>query len=292
MASPVASSRRGYQFPTLSAPNSPASVATSNYCKPEQQQLHILEPLTLPPASAAATHVDQTLSLEASYQDLQVRIGRLRTFVEKKNSNTELLRACQETLRSRIPMVMHQSHQMIQDETTERFVNDVRSTFALYRAIQYVDRLQEAMDPTTNEGIEEQLERVISVMKKPPPAFRLSPWVATDLCFDVPIGASAKHTIPGVVCVELEPIVEFRAHDAPSVNYARAAAATPVSVSIESCKHVKRTFGLGSGKIGQATITVRLEPLDDEAANGPQVWGLDKPVPALQIKEARAYVDR
>lgn len=257
-----------------------------------------MEPLALPNSAVMTTttpfltHHDR--SLEVAFEELKVRVECLEAFAQNQNSAaTELLRACCiETLRSRIPLVMQQTQQMIRDESRERsFANDVRSTFALYRAIQYVDRLQEAMDPTTNQGIEEQLERVVSVMKKPPPAFRLSPWVASDLCFDVPVGVSAVHTIVGDLSVEIEPIVEFRAHDAPSVNYARSAAVPPVSVAIESCKHVKRNFGLGAGNIGQAMITVRLEPVN-EPAKGPQVWGVDEPVPALQIKEARAYVAR
>jgi hypothetical protein len=278
-------------------------------------------------------------TLRAAYDDLVARVDRLRTYVVSKqleeearhgrgSSSSQVLKACIETLDVRMPHVLHQTYRMIQDvavvtpgghgnghttttsEPSPRFVTDVRSTFALYRAIQYVDRLQEAMDPTTNQGIEEQLETILSGLgvavageaREPPvahhPAFRLSPWVASDLCFDVPVGQSAYYTIPGDLTVEIESVVEFRAHDPPSVNYARAAAATPVSVTILSCKHVKRQFGLGAGTMGQATITVRLEPTTCSSSSSHQppqpavkkVWAVDQAVPALQIKEARAYV--
>jgi hypothetical protein len=309
---------RSYQFPVLgrgsSSPSSPA------FCK-----LHDLVPcLELPIAATLLAEdnkssedddvatINSWRSLRAAYDDLVARVDRMRTYVSREQNSattggrpSELLRACIETLDSRMPHILHQTFSMIQDVETssERgsFVTDVRSTFALYRAIQYVDRLQEAIDPTTNEGIEEQLLTVLSGLKQEEeegqqpgrqhhhPAFRLSPWVASDLCFDLPMGQSAYHTIPGDLTVEIESIVEFRAHDQPSVNYARAAAATPVTVTILSCKHVKRHFGLGAGTIGQATITVRLEPLSLDK-QPVKVWAVDQPVPALQIKEARAYV--
>jgi hypothetical protein len=311
---------RTYQFPVLvgrgTAPSSPASFDTSTTCK-----LPDLVPcLELPIAATllaednkssddddnnddgAAATTNSWRSLRAAYDDLVGRVDRMRTYVSHEQNSTaaaisrsELLRACIETLDTRMPYILHQTFSMIQDETSERFVTDVRSTFALYRAIQYVDRLQEAIDPTTNEGIEEQLLTILSGLDEMSssrhschPAFRLSPWVASDLCFDLPLGQSAYHTIPGDLTVEIESIVEFRAHDQPSVKYARAAA-IPVSVTILSCKHVKRHFGFGAGMIGQATITVRLEPLSFDK-QPVRVWSVDQPVPALQIKEARAYV--
>jgi hypothetical protein len=328
MTSSSSPTLRSYQFPVLgrgsSAPScSPASFDTSSTTR----KLHDLVPcLELPIAATLLAEdnksseddddvatINSWRSLRAAYDDLVARVDRMRTYVSREQNSattggrpSELLRACIETLDSRMPHILHQTFSMIQDVETssERgsFVTDVRSTFALYRAIQYVDRLQEAIDPTTNEGIEEQLLTVLSGLQQQQeeegqqpgrqhhhPAFRLSPWVASDLCFDLPMGQSAYHTIPGDLTVEIESIVEFRAHDQPSVNYARAAAATPVIVTILSCKHVKRHFGLGAGTIGQATITVRLEPLSLDK-QPVKVWAVDQPVPALQIKEARAYV--
>jgi hypothetical protein len=328
--------------------SSPASfVTTSSSCCTSSNKFQDLPDLELLPLAAISSEEENKHSeedavtttslqtLRTAYDDLVARVDRLRTYVVSKqqeeaarqqpngrcSSSSEVLKACIETLDVRMPHVLHQTFRMIQDVavvtpghtmTTEpqpRFVTDVRSTFALYRAIQYVDRLQEAMDPTTNQGIEEQLETILSGLgtaaageaREPPvaahPAFRLSPWVASDLCFDVPVGKSAYYTIPGDLTVEIESVVEFRAHDPPSVNYARAAAATAVSVTILSCKHVKRQFGLGAGTMGQATITVRLEPTGSSSSShqSPQpavkkVWAVDQAVPALQIKEARAYV--
>jgi hypothetical protein len=321
------STLRSYQFPVLgrSPASSPASfVTTSSSCCTSSNKFQDLPDLELLPLAAISSEEENKHSeedavtttslqtLRTAYDDLVARVDRLRTYVVSKqqeeaarqqpngrcSSSSEVLKACIETLDVRMPHVLHQTFRMIQDVavvtpghtmTTEpqpRFVTDVRSTFALYRAIQYVDRLQEAMDPTTNQGIEEQLETILSGLgtaaageaREPPvaahPAFRLSPWVASDLCFDVPVGKSAYYTIPGDLT-----------------------AATAVSVTILSCKHVKRQFGLGAGTMGQATITVRLEPTGSSSSShqSPQpavkkVWAVDQAVPALQIKEARAYV--
>jgi hypothetical protein len=87
--------------------------------------------------------------------------------------------------------------------------------------------------------------------------------------------------------VEVEPVVEFLADDEASVN-AAVDAAHPCKVTILKCTHRARDFHSGAGTIGEACIRVRLSPLDDSNDKQLSVWGTDKQVRSLRIREARA----
>jgi hypothetical protein len=221
--------------------------------------------------------------------------------------------ACAISLSTRVPPILSQTKELIEKAGQEsQFVVKMRSTFALIRAMQYLDRIQEGMDPKANEELNDQLQTVLSGLDleslprhfQKHVAFRVSPWVTSVLCFDLPIGESAHasiapHNPQGQLPleVEVEPVVEFRGHDRASIRYARDAARA-CRVTIEHCTHVERSFAAGAGMAGEATIRVRVSPLQTDsghtAAVVPQVkgvWNYDDTVAdRIHFKEARAYV--
>lgn len=244
---------------------------------------------------------DEHSKLTSAMQVLSLRVDRLLSFSEQADtSHSEALQACTLSLRTRMPLVLRQTEQLIErvgNETT--LVCKMRSTLALFRAVQYLDRIQEGMDPELNDGLDQQLRTVLAGLDlcslpeafKSDLSFRISPWVPSVLGFDLPLGESAHASLERCglqlpINVEVEPVVEFRADDCASVRYAHHAARA-CKVTIETCKHIVRDFGLGAGMIGEATIRVRLSPLD--CVNQKiQIWGRDKEVQSLHIKEARA----
>jgi hypothetical protein len=266
--------------------------------------LDILPPACQDFASAKARDEadDEHVTLTAGFQNLSSRVDRLLAFgKEAKPSHSETLQACIVSLRTRMPLVLRQTKQLIDGAGNEtRLVCRLRSTLALFRAIQYVDRIQEGMDPELNDGLDKQLRTVLdglymaslSEAFKNDLAFRISPWVPSVLSFDLPLGESAHATLPRQgsklpLVVGVEPVVEFRADDLASISYAHHAARA-CKVTIVKCQHVARDFGLGAGMIGEATICVHVSPLEGSSGNPKsQVWGQDMEVKCLHIKEAR-----
>lgn len=249
----------------------------------------------------------------ARYSDefvkLQERVTRLVEFSKNSESTNEtdslVLQACAVSLRTRLPLVLRQTAQLIENAESG-IVGKMRSTLALVRTTQYVDSIQEGMDPESNEGLDEQLRAVLEgldVESLPEDvrlnlAFRVSPWIASSaLCFDLPLGGSAtwqsplqakqqqQHQLP--IRVQVEPVVEFRAHDMASVASARAAARA-CAVTIESCAHEARAVCTGAGMIGEAVVRVHVRPIRSKTGQKLQVWGSGEEVPSLCIKEARA----
>jgi len=226
---------------------------------------------------------------------------------EKSDDLSPVLQACSLSLCTRMPLVLRQTEQLIESadgQREARIVGKMRSTLALVRARQYLDSIQEGMDPESNEGLDEQLRTVLAGLdtdslpedfRHQRLSFRVSPWIATALCFDLPLGASAQwHTSPQEthgtqlpIQVEVEPVVEFRAHDLASVRAARAAARA-CTVVIEKCSHEARAVNTGAGMIGEATIRVHVRPTTTRSGEQLQVWGSDRAVQSLCVKEARA----
>ena len=250
-------------------------------------------------------------------QKLKDRANHLRQCANKNSEiDSPVLQACALSLRTRLPLVLRQTELLIESANSNQevhIVGKMRSSLALVRATQYLDSIQEAMDPESNEGLDEQLLFVLGGLHTESLphdvlenlSFRVSPWIATALCFDLPLGPSVtwqnlspnnnnnNHTqLP--IRVTVEPVVEFRAHDMSSVGSARVAAARSCHVTIQSCAHEARAVWTGAGMIGEAVVRVHIRPrrvqssaalsLDQEL----QVWGVDKAVPTLCIKEARA----
>ena len=252
--------------------------------------------------------------ISSELEKLKVRANRLVECANKNSDkNSLVLQACALSLRTRFPLVLQQTELLIESANRsqeDRIVGKMRSTLALVRATQYLDSIQEGMDPETNENLDEQLLTVLTGLDteglrqdvRELLSFRVSPWIATTLCFDLPLGPAAtwQNTPPQwsaqlPIRLEVEPVVEFRAHDMASVASARAAAARACEVTIESCSHEARAVWTGAGMIGEAVVRVHVRPTRRgesaaaaESAGQLQVWGIDKAVPSLCIKEARA----
>lgn len=246
---------------------------------------------------------DEHAKLVAALQNLSLRVNRLLAFGKETDSSlSETLQACSASLRTRMPLVLRQTKELVEGVGPKtRLVCKLRSNLALFRAIQYVDRIQEGFE--SKEALDKQLRTVLAGLDmaslpedfKKGLSFRISPWVASVLSFDLPVGESAHAPLQGSgsklpIDVEVEPVVEFRADDLASVSYAHDAARA-CKVTIVECKHTARGFCSGAGMIGEATIRVNVSPLDGSSSATKQqlqVWGRDKGVKGLRIKEARA----
>jgi len=282
--------------------------------------------------SLQKSHEEDEHHARHELSNLRHRVDRLLECAEKQNSskatssnnkNTTLLQACCAlSLRTRLPVILRQTAELVESAITggdgqpnnnsnHRIVGKMRSTLALVRLEKYMDSIQEGMDADTNEGLDEQLLYVLSgldveslpqgFVQNNNLSFRVSPWIASALCFDLPLGESAQwHTTPQELLVgdpqqlpiqvQVEPVVEFRARDAASAAAARAAAVA-CEVVIEQCTHAARAVCHGAGVIGEATIRVHVRPTARLSRGGASssVWGSDNEgVQSLCIKEARA----
>lgn len=295
LGSPLLSPEPGNSSPAT-VPKGAISISKSK----SMPVLNLDHPNLVTYANVPVDHHDEQKKLKAAFQSLSSRVDRLLAS-EKDTTGSLVLQACSLSLRTRMPLVLRQTSELIESAGREsQLVSKIRTTLAMVRAIQYMDCLQEGMDPETNEGIDAQLLSVLSGLDvdslpedfKNNLSFRVSPWVPSDLAFDLPLGESARTHLEGdgssklPISVEVEPVVEFRAHDFASVKNARAAARA-CKVTIEKCTHCALEFP-GAGICGEATIQVRVTPLDGTNPNEIQVWGLDKDVQGLCIKEARA----
>jgi hypothetical protein len=241
-------------------------------------------------------------------QNLLLRVDCLLSYGKQSLAHDSVtLQACLASLHTRMPLVLRQTEEWVERGMSPKalLVCKLRSTLALFRADQYLDRIQEAIDPCSNRGYDEQLRIVLAGLEttclsddfKKGLAFRISPWVPSTLCFDLPVGSSARASFPGngakklPISLDIEPVVEFRAEDRVSVTFAHLSARA-CQVTIVDCKHVARKFDASAGVWGEATIRVLIAPLDCaalEASDGKRhVWGCDSVVKSLQVKEARA----
>ena len=254
---------------------------------------------------------DQHASFNDELESLKARAERL-TQCCANGSLSPVRRACSLSLRARVPLVLRQTEQQLAKSKDNAYgegnpLGGMRSMLALVRATHFLDAVQEGMDPESNEGLDEQLSTVLAGLDaeslpedfRRQLSFRVSPWTVSALCFDLALGPSAQwHTTPQEarrggeqklpIRVEVEPVVEFRAHDRASVAAARAAARA-CAVEIESCGHEARAVCTGAGMIGEATVRVRVRPAAARSSDRRAgVWGSDEEVQSLCIKEARA----
>jgi hypothetical protein len=200
-------------------------------------------------------------------QTLTSKVRRLLSFENLDDAQSESLQACTLSLRTRLPLFMRR---------TEQFGKGLpnpckrQTALALLRATRYVDRIEEGMTVDSNESIDEQLRTVLSGLDvevlpdnvRNSLSFRLSSWVHG---FDLPVGATTRMTLDKKgkqrsLVVEVEPIVEFRADDRTSVDYASRAAKACV-VTIIKCKHVSCNIGTGAGVIGEGTMQIHVSPI-------------------------------
>lgn len=288
--------------------------------------------------------------LEKRMEQLMFLLAHEDSQALQKNNESETLRACVVSLKSRLPFVLEQTKQWVALELDPESigslqprashaasVSNLRSTLAIFRADQYLDRIQEAMDiavESHNNHVDKHLRTVLdgldiaafpAAFQKDGLAFRISPWVPAALCFDLPLGQSARASFPGddgcgqrrlAIDLDVEPVVEFRADDQLSAQYAHQAARA-CSIEILECKHFvtrgrqyhslppqqSRMLLGGDSADGEATIRLLVSPLTggignrsmnivgtdgDNTNKKRQVWGCDDIVKSLHIQEARA----
>jgi hypothetical protein len=221
-------------------------------------------------------------------QNLTSKVHRLLSFDKSDDAQSESLQACTLSLRTRLPMFLRRTEQLNEEQhnSCKR-----QTSLALLRATHYVDRIEEGMNIDSNESMDEQLRTVMAGLNaealpdsvRNNLSFRLSSWVHG---YDLPVGATTRLTLERKgkqrpLLVEVEPIVEFRADDKTSVNYA-SRAAKACTVTIQKCKHVACNIGTGAGVIGEGSMQIHVSPLGDKQSlddNGKAC--------SLQIKEVR-----
>jgi hypothetical protein len=251
-----------------------------------------------------ASSICSSISDVQEKEHLTVSLAELKERVEilekETNPNGSLVhQACFRSLRTRMPIVLRKTQELIETASSEsQLVSNIRTSLALVRAVQYMERLQQAYDE--DSMINGQLQAVLDQLdidnlpeefREKDLAFRVSPWVPSLLAFDLPVGKSARSEIKEggksqlPIAVEVEPVVEFRAYDTSSIQNA-CAASRACNITIEKVAHEQRRFRSGAGWIGEAMIRVRVSPCD--SCPNIRVWGCDKDVPSLWIKEARA----
>jgi hypothetical protein len=251
-----------------------------------------------------ASSICSSISDVQEKEQLTVSLAELKERVEilekETNPNGSLAhQACFRSLRTRIPIVLRKTQELIETASSDsQLVSNIRTSLALVRAVQYLERLQQCHDEESI--INGQLQAVLDQLdidslpaefREKDLAFRVSPWVPSLLAFDLPVGGSARAEIKeGVksqfpIVFEVEPVVEFRAYDTSSIQNARAATRV-CNIRIEKVAHEQRRFCSGAGWIGEAMIRLRVSPCTSCA--NIRVWGFDKDVPSLWIKEARA----
>lgn len=244
-------------------------------------------------------------------QDFAVTLGSLVTRSDALVSKTEAIDnhyspvtdACLVSLRSRMPLVLHQARLFVAslyhcDDDSTKTIYRLRSAIALRRAEQYLDMIESAVENPPRDALDKQLHRILNSDRLQTLhrematefSFRISPWVSSFLAFDLPAGptALAKVEKPFPLAVKVEPMFEFNSRELLS-GRTETIKVQACNVAIETCKHRAREFSARAGAVGDCILQVRLIPTDvAEIEAGLRVWGHEADVPNLCIREVRA----
>jgi hypothetical protein len=280
--------------------DSPISVQAR---PPEQafRYLDLQQPLLLPSLANSITislHEEACDELATDLDRLAVRVDEMRVKEKSTKANfSPVLDACRLSLRTRMPQVLEQASLLVQsvsssENESTHLIGRLRASFAIMRAAQYVEIIESSLAAIGLDSIDGRLLSLIdsnafkalAAEMQQDLSFRVSPWRASALAFDVPAGKMARSSVGGPMplTVEVEPVIEFYSdsllNDKDAMSSFR-----PCSLKIEKFSHSPCEFSAGSGTSGMARITVRLSPLESLEAEC-----LGRDVQVLGIREARA----
>jgi hypothetical protein len=287
-------------------PDSPTSCSVQ--ARPRKnvfQFLDLQQPLLLRSMSSTCSnslHKKACDELATDLDRLAGRVGEMRAQIENttKANFSPVLDACRLSLRTRMPHVLKQASLLVEitasaENKSTHLIGRLRGSFALIRAAQYVEIIESGMNSIELESIDKQLLSLIEsdAFKalaneiEGDLAFRVSPWLASSLAFDVPVGKMARTSVGGPLplTVEVEPVVEFYSDSLLNGQDAMRSF-RPCTLKIENFRHSPCEFSASDGTCGMARITVRLSPL--ESLEGDSVDNLGRDVQAMRIREARA----
>jgi hypothetical protein len=269
--------------------------------KPTLQCLDLPKPLLLrsvSSSSGSSVHEEACNELATDLDRLVARVDEMLVKEESTKANfSPVLDACRLSLRTRMPQVLEQASILVEsvsssENESAHLIGRVRASFAIMRAVQYVEIIESGIDAIGLDIIDGQLLSLIdshafkalAVEMQEDISFRVSPWLASSLAFDVPAGKMARSSVGGALplTVEVEPVVEFYS-DSLLNEKGATSSFRPCSLKIEKLSHTPCEFSAGAGTSGMARITIRLSPLESLEA---EYLGQD--VQVLGIREARA----
>jgi hypothetical protein len=327
---------------SISIPYSPCSSTVSTTGSGLKRQdsccfsfVELQQPSLLSEGGNVAEAFETSLGfLSLRVKELTARtLEAVQSLENPDEDSSPVLKACTMSLHSRVPLLLKQASLLIHqlkcqpqssssddnddDESNKRIViGRLRSNFALVRLVQYLDLIESAMQNPPRELLDVRLLEILKKASHPlvasssavagegaRPFFRVSPWLAKTLAFDLPIGQTAstrllpssadKKNLP--LEVEVEPMFEIHAADIVAGKLENCLSFCSCSVVIESCKHKATPFSSGAGMIGECIIRVHLTPLqyDDDKKQGASssasraTWDEAEPE-KLVVREARA----
>jgi hypothetical protein len=267
------------------------------------------------------TNVAEAFETSLGYLTLRVEELAARTMEAVQSlenpDDSPVLKACTMSLHSRVPLLLKQASLLIHQlkcQNSDKAAADrvitgrLRSNFALVRLVQYLDLIESAMQNPPRELLDARLLDILRAMnmnnssvsiagnteQEQAAFFRVSPWLAKTLAFDLPLGQTASTQLAGNLPleVEVEPIFEIHAADVVAgklENWSFCAC----SVVIQSCKHKATPFSSGAGMIGECIIRVHVTPLHNDkkqpvSTPARAAWSESQFQKKLVIREARA----
>jgi hypothetical protein len=244
----------------------------------------------------------QVQDLSNAMSELKVHYGNILNTVDASLSRTSpVLEACRLSLLTRTPLVMNQAESLIESlrncgDSTSRLRDKLQASCTILRIAKYLDTIELAMRNPPRESLDEKLHSIlqctqVQLLQKEMEhdiSFRISPWVPSCLAFDLPVGHSARCSVPGshALNVEVEPVFEFHANDLLNGRNV-IGSFQACRVEIEKIKHKPCQFYSGAGTIGECMIRIRLSPIANKSGRIP-IWGEEPAVDELVVKEARA----
>jgi hypothetical protein len=249
-------------------------------------------------SSSSSVHEEACDELATELDRLVARVDEMLAKEESTKANfSPVLDACRLSLRTRMPQVLEQASLLVEivssaENESAHLIRKLRASFAITRAVQYMEIIESGIDAIGIDIIDEQLLSLIdsnafkalAVEMQENISFRVSPWLASSLAFDVPAGKMACSSVGGPLplTVEVEPVAEFYS-DSLLNDKGATSSFRPCSVVIEKFSHSPCEYSAGSGTSGMARITVRVSPLESLEAEH-----LGSAVQVLDIREARA----